>query len=55
MLIFLGTIAILSTTYLIKMLYDEKKKIDEEEAQFTDTSVTKRIKEKYSQTNLYKN
>ena len=55
MLIFLGIIAIISTTYLIKILYDEKKRIDEEEAQFLDTSVTKRIKEKYSQTNLHKN
>lgn len=48
MLIFLITIAIISTTYLIKILYDEKKRIDEEEAQFLDTSVTKRIKEKYN-------
>jgi hypothetical protein len=48
MLIILISTAIISTTYLIKMLYDEKKRIDEEEAQFIDTSVTKRIKEKYS-------
>lgn len=48
MLTLLIITAIISTTYLIKMLYDEKKKIDEEEAQFIDTSVTKRIKEKYN-------
>lgn len=40
--------SIISTTYLIKMLYDERKKIEEEEAYIADTSVTKRIKEKYN-------
>lgn len=47
MLTFLIIIAIISTIYLIKMLYDTKKEIDEEEAQFIDNSAAKRIKEKY--------
>ena len=55
MLVILITLAILSTVNLIKIIYDERKKIIEEEAQFIDTSVTKRIKEKYPQTNLHKN
>ena len=46
-MVFLTSIGILSSFCLIKILYDTKKEIDEEEAQFIDNSVAKRIKEKY--------